>query len=128
MDFVDRHRLVVRVDIVARGLRARQLFGVNDDRGGRRAHFRAEAERIGFQRQQAAVARDDLVFVFVVGARARHEDFPIAVAAHAHGMAAAVPEIEIADHADALRIGRPHREADAADAVERDDVGAELFV
>ena len=92
------------------------------------AHFRAEAERVGFQRQQAAAARDDLVFVFVVGARARHEDFPIAVAAHAHGMAAAVPEIEIADHADALRIGRPHREADASDAVERDDMGTELFV
>ena len=119
MHLVDRHRLVERVDVGARGRRTRQLGAIDDDRSGGGAHFRAKAERIGLQRQQCAGAGDDLVFVFVAGARARHEDFPIAVAAHAHGMAAAVPDIEVADHTDALRIRRPHHEADAGDAVQR---------
>ena len=102
----------------ASGTRPRQLRRVDHDRGGRRPHLGGERQRIGLERQQLAVAADDLVFVFVAGARAGNEDFPVAVAAHAHGVAAAVPEIEIADHADAPRVRREHHEGDAVDAVD----------
>ena len=71
---------------------------------------------------------DDLVFVLVAGARAGDEDFPVAVAAHPHGVAPAVPEIEIADHADAARVGREHHEGHAIDAFELHRMGAELVV
>ncbi len=40
-------------------------------------------------------------------------------------MAARVPRIEVADHRDALGVGRPHREAHARDALDRHDIGAE---
>ena len=45
-----------------------------------------------------------------------------------HGVAPPVPEIEIADHAHALRIGREHREGDAGYAVMHPRMGAELVV
>ena len=86
------------------------------------------ANRIRLKRQQRAGAADDLVFVFVAGARAGHEDLPIAIAAHAHGVAPSVPEIEVADDADALRIRRPHHESHALDAVQHQGMGAELVV
>ena len=78
----------------------------------------ANATGSDFSGSKLAVAADDLVLVLVAGARAGNEDFPEAVAAHAHGVAPAVPEIEIADHADAPRVRREHREGDAVDAVE----------
>src|SRR5262249_5284519 len=58
----------------------------------------------------------------------RHEDFPEPIAAHTHGMAAAVPEIEIADHTDALGIRDEHHKGHAGYAVERHRVRTELVV
>ena len=40
-------------------------------------------------------------------------------------MARAIPRIEIADHADAFGVGRPHREADAGNASVADHVRSE---
>src|SRR6185437_10747627 len=80
------------------------------------------------QRQQCAVTGDDLVFVFVARLGAGDEDLPPAVAAHAHGMAAAIPQIEVADDADAARIRRPDDEGDAVDAFHLYRMGAELVV
>ncbi len=43
-------------------------------------------------------------------------------------MHAAVPPVEIANHADALGGWRPHREVHAAGVPQRDDVRSELLV
>ena len=43
-------------------------------------------------------------------------------------MAPSVPKVEIADDADAPRIGSEHRESDAFDAFERERVSAELVI
>src|SRR5689334_14919400 len=58
----------------------------------------------------------------------RDEDFPIAIAAHAHCMTPAIPEIEVANDADALCVWREHDKADSFDAFMRHRVGAELIV
>ena len=71
---------------------------------------------------------DDVELVVVARGGAGHEQLPVADAAHAHRMAARIPEIEIADHADPPRIGREHHEGDAVDAVERHRMRAELVV
>ena len=42
-------------------------------------------------------------------------------------MHAAVPAVEVADHAHALRVGRPHGEVHAGDAADRHHVRAELL-
>ena len=128
MHLVDRHRRIERIDIGGRRLRLRQFRRVDHDRGGGRAHFAGESDGIGLQRQHVAVLPDDLIFVLVVGARAGGEYFPIAVAAHAHGVAAAVPKIEVADDADPASVRRPHHEGNAGHAIEHHRMRAELVV
>src|SRR5215510_227601 len=64
----------------------------------------------------------------IAGTALWQEDFPEAVAAHAHGVAAAIPKIEIADHADAPGVRGKHREGHAEHAVERHRVRTELVV
>ena len=60
--------------------------------------------------QACAVGTDDLKFVFHIIGKARKEYLPNARAyALAHHVAAAVPVVEIANHADALRVRRPNR-------------------
>ena len=71
---------------------------------------------------------DDLELVVVAGLGVRDEQFPIAGAAHPHGMSPPVPEIEIADHGHAPCIRRQHDEADAVDAFEPHRMRAELVV
>src|SRR5713226_1047457 len=69
-------------------------------------------------RQQRAAGAEDLVFVDVVRLESRDEDLPDAgPLAQAHRVAPAVPVVEIADHADAPRIGRPYREGEAQHGV-----------
>ena len=91
-------------------------------------HLGGKRHRIGFQRQLLALRADDLEFVAIAGRGAGDEQLPIAVAAHPHRMPPRIPEIEIADHADAPRVGREHHERHAVDAVERHRMGAELVV
>ena len=100
--------------------RRRDRSGVDDDRRGLRAQLGGKRHRIGFERQQLAVGAEISNLYLSPASTAGHKDFPEAVAAHAHGMAAAVPIVEIADDADAFRIRRKHREGDARDALVHD--------
>ena len=128
MDLVDRDRRAQGVQARRRRARARQFGFVEDDRGGLGPDLGGEGKRIGFHRQMLAVRLDDVELVVVADAGLRNEQLPIADAAHAHRMPPPVPEIEIADDADALGVRRQHHEGDAVDAVERHRVRAELVV
>src|SRR4051794_23758873 len=75
-----------------------------------------------------AMRSDDLELVVIAVLRMRNEQFPIAGAAHPHGMAPPVPEVEVADHGDAPSIRRQHDEADAVDAFEPHRMRAELVI
>jgi hypothetical protein len=128
MHLVDRDRRAQRVGSGGERRRPADGLEIDDDRSGARPHLGGESHRIGLQRQQLAVGADDLVFVLVSRLDARDEDLPEAVAAHPHGMTAAVPEIEVADHADPTGVGSEHRERDARRAVDHHRMRAELLV
>ena len=99
------------------------------DRGGVRRPFRPEGQRVGFQRQQSAVRALDLELIELAAVQAGQEQLPHAgLDALAHRVAAAVPVVEVADHADPPGIRRPHGEADALDAVDLDQLRAEPLV
>ncbi len=100
-----------------------------DDRAGVRPQFRGKTVRIGFQRQNIILRADDFVFVddpfVVVG----DEKFPDAgIAARTHWADAAVPAVEIANHADAARVGSPEGKVHSGDAFKRLHMRAKLFV
>ena len=89
-----------------------------DHAGGGRAQLGLARIGVGLLRQQLPVARQQLELVARARGHAGQEDLPhAAFAAQPHRMAAAVPVIEVADHADAHRVGRPHREAAAGHAI-----------
>ncbi len=98
---------------------------VHDRRGLRRRLERAR-ERIGLL-QDRAVAGADLELVLLAVGEIRNEDLPDAGGQEAHRRDAAVPAVEVADHADAIRVGRPHREMHAGGRALRDAVRAELL-
>ena len=128
MDLVDRDRRAQGVQARRRGARAGQFGLVENDRGGLGTDLGGKRERIGFHRQMLAVRFDDIELVMIADAGLRNEQLPIADAAHAHRMTSSVPEIEIADDADALGVRRQHHEGHAVDAVERHRMRAELVV
>ena len=101
-----------------------------DHRGGARGvGLEGEGEGIGLQRQRLARSGDDLVLVARALGHAGDEELPDAVAGmQAHRVAAAVPAVPVADHADPLGVGRPHREDHAVDLLDARGVGAELVV
>ena len=73
--------------------------------------------------------RADLVLVQRARPDAGHEQLPDpGAAASLQRVLAAVPEVERADHADALGVGRPDREPRAGQAVEFGRMRAELVV
>ena len=73
--------------------------------------------------------RADLVLVFGAFADAGHEQLPYArAAARLHGVLAAVPVVEAADHAHAFGVRRPHREMRAGHAVAHAQMRAELVI
>ena len=128
MHLVDRHRRVQGID----GSRGR---------GGSCSAFSSTTIEAVCGRTSAAkatgsdlsgsifpIAADDLVFVFAAGLGAGDEDFPETVATHTHGVAAPVPEIEIADDADPLGIGSEDRKGNAGYAIEHHRMGAELVI
>ena len=76
--------------------------------------FRGEAVGVGLLDQVAAVPALHLVFVDLALAEIGNEELPDAGGAPvAHRVPAAVPVIEVADHADPLRVRCPDREMDA---------------
>src|SRR5579862_197590 len=104
------------------------LVDIDDDGSIVGALFGREAVRIGFQ---SPIASPRLNFEFVQRAfvEARDEKFPDSrLAAYPHRMNAAVPEIKVADDADAQRVGRPHAEVNAANASHFAHVRSELFI
>src|SRR5208283_4353291 len=102
MDLEDRNRPTPRFALLAVfeivGVGPGVIRRTGDDRGGRRSHFRLEAEGVGLERLHNAVGGNDLVFVNGAGAQMGDEDLPkTAVDALAHLALASVPLIEIAD-------------------------------
>jgi hypothetical protein len=91
------------------------VLGQAVDHGSRlRRLLAVEGEGVGLERQELAVAPDDLVFVELARLEPGDEQLPDADAvAQAHRVGAPVPVVERADHADAPGIGRPHGEGHA---------------
>src|SRR3569623_1344264 len=127
MHFVDRHRRGEGIHC-RRGLKLWGELGfIEHDGSGVGPHLRLKCQRIGLQRQLLAMWTDDVELVATTGGDAGNEDFPIAVAAHAHGVRAVVPIIEVADHANALCIRCEHDKGYAAHAFHRHRMGTELI-
>lgn len=96
----------------------------------RRARTRLgrEGERIRLVRQPLAIAGLDLELVEPASLQARQEDLPdAAFVAQAHGVAPAVPVVEVADDRDPAGVRRPDGECHAVDARHRPRVGAQLL-
>jgi hypothetical protein len=128
MNFVDADWRVECVGLFARRIGRQLVRHGRHDAGGGRPQLGVAGIRIGLQRQQVAFAADDFVLVAGTGRNARQEDFPhAAFAAQTHGMAAAVPLVEVTHHADTLGVGRPYGEAAAGYAVAFSRRGAECF-
>jgi hypothetical protein len=130
---VDRHRRAAR--IVQRPGRhplavgPGESRGVADHRGRRRPQFRREAQRVGLERQQFALRTQHLELVQGAGSHTRDEDLPHAGAdALAHGVAATVPGVEIADDGDARGVWRPDGEMHPGNALVNDRVRTEAVV
>jgi hypothetical protein len=98
---------------------------VHDRRRLRRRLERAR-ERIGLF-QNGAGARPDLELVLLAVGQIRDEDFPDpARHEHAHRVDTAVPPVEVADHADAIGVRRPHGEVDAGRRADLEAMRSEL--
>src|SRR5690606_18232736 len=79
--------------------------------------------------EQMIVLREDLEFIESAGADLRNERDPDAGrAARLHHVARAVPSVEIAHDADALRIRCPHGKARPPHALDGDHMRAELLI
>ena len=103
-------------------------FDLPHDRSRLRSQLRSEAIRIRLHKGQSAL-RLDLKFIAVSlfdirDKKLKDPGIPEAV----HLVHAAIPVIEIADYADADRIGRPNGEAHARNAIDRRRMRSQLFI
>ena len=91
--------------------------------------MRGEGIRVGFE-ADVAVGVQDFVFVERAFAKVGDEDVPdAALRMEAHDVAAAVPEVEVANDGYAPRVRRPDAEIDPGDAVVvLDQMRTEFFV
>src|SRR5690606_6892900 len=131
MDLVDGDRLapgvgvapIVAMRLVAPFMRKRRRrYG-----SGGGPQLRAEGERVRLERQAHALRADDLVLVKPARAEVGNENLPHAgVSTQAHGMPAAIPVIEVADHGNAFRVRSPDSEMHAAGAFMIDQMGTQL--
>ena len=95
-------------------------------RGGGRRMFRPKAHRIGLQRQNPAIRAAQLVFVGGPFAQAGDEGFPdTGCPAPPHGVAAAIPDVEIPHHGNAPRVRCPDGEMRARNAFVCDHMRAQ---
>ena len=131
MHFVDGDG---RVELVALVAGAHPLvvvpfvIEVPDDRRRARRNFVVEAVRVGLVHLVHVIARTDVVLVHRALAQPGEEGLPDARAfPRRHGVRVGIPAVEVADHRDALGIGRPHREVGARLAVEFGQVRAKLL-
>jgi hypothetical protein len=132
VDLVDGHGLFEPVGAGAAFHPVAVLPGVavdgGDDGAGAGREFGEEGAGVGLHFAVAHVVGADEVFVDGAVGEAGDEEFPDAAGAEAHGVAAFVPAVEVAGDEDAFGGGGPDGEADAADAVDLGDVGAEHVV
>ena len=132
MDFIDAQRRPQRVPLPPLrqpGLvRPLELAAIPDN--GRVLGRRLEEEPVGISLQaDLPVQVANLELVLRPFAHAGDEDLPHPrQAQRAHLVAVPVPIVEIADHADALGVGRPDREAGAGHPVDRAQLRPELVV
>src|SRR6266404_1989673 len=120
MDFVDRDR---RLAIVAPPALCHPSAVMPDmarragyNRRSARRSFSALRLRVCLQREKLAIGSENLVFVEMTGPQPGHEEFPKAArlsASHRHPPA--IPGVEVADHTDPTRVGRPQGEDHALD-------------
>src|ERR1700720_3519604 len=104
------------------------LVDIHDDGSIIGTLLGSESVRVGFQ-SPIASARSNFKFVHRAFIKAGDEEFPDSrLAAQAHRMNAAIPEIKISHNADAQRIRRPHSEVDATNAGHFTYVCTKLFV
>ena len=76
------------------------------------SHLKTQAIRIRLGEHFARIAIAYFELVVLAQTDVRHEDLPHAgTAQRAHRIDAAIPAVEIAHHADALGVRRPHRKA-----------------
>ena len=115
MQFVDIDRLMLPVPRRAPG----QPVGVAPDMarrgrdvgGGTGAHFEAAPVGVGLDQLGAAMAIDDFEAVEVAGLRCRNRRFPDARRSERmQRIDPAAPAVEVADHGNPPRIGRPDAE------------------
>src|SRR5271166_2910505 len=100
-----------------------------DNRSGRWPHLAAKPERVRLEGSKVSTRANDLVFIDGSFPKARREKLPEpAIDPLAHGVAAPVPLIEIANHGDALRLRRPHSEENSVFAFMSDRMRAKAFV
>ncbi|OIQ79884.1 hypothetical protein GALL_383660 [mine drainage metagenome] len=106
------------------------IGGIGGDAGGSAGpDLEAEAVRVGLDHGVAAVAVADFELVQAAHGQFRDEHFPHAARAErAHGVDAAIPAVEVADDADALRVRRPQRKTNPGDAFALVGVGAQHVV
>ena len=131
MHLVDRDRRAAGVglapEVAVGGVAPVVVELRRDDRGGGGAELGGAGEGVGLERQAGAVGADDLVLVGEAGRDVGDEDLPDAgVAAEAHGVAPAVPGVEVADDRDAAGVRRPDGEVHAVGALVAEGVGAHL--
>ena len=122
MDLVERQRLLEPVGLRPPGhplvVVPAVAVQVGHLRGRPRRHLGGKAERVGLLEHVVVVA--DLILVERPLAQPRHEQLPEAAGdVLPHRVAAAVPGVEVADHADAGGVGRPDGEVDPVHAVDR---------
>ena len=125
MDLIDRHRSIIAVDPRGGRRDRRERRRVDDHRGGEWAHLRRKGVRVRLD-PQSPIGAKKLELVFLAGRHVSNKDFPKPVAAHPHGMPAAIPEVPVADNADAAGIGCEHAEGNAGNSLVHHRMGAEL--
>src|SRR3954464_6353944 len=93
---------------------------------GRWRHLGLLRKRVRLLRYRHAACAKNVELVARPGADAREEELPDACTmAQTHRMAARIPAVEIANHRDALRVGRPHGKTRPLHAIDRHHISAE---
>src|SRR3712207_6089608 len=124
MDLVDGDGCVLRLagGPPAHPVAVRPWEGLRAGNDGCAAGSRLARSRHGIRllRKKLAMRADQFVLVTFAGAETRNEQFPDpSLPAQAHGVAPAVPAVEVADHGDTPGIRRPNGKAHARHAVDR---------
>ncbi len=122
MDFVDRHRTVQPVAVLALvqplAVIPGVIVGLGDDGGGAGPQLEVLPVGVGLEQNRAAVAMTDFKLVHVAGAEVRDEQFPDpATAAHPHRVHPAIPAVEAADDADPFGARCPNRKQHPGHAI-----------